>query len=397
MNISRIKLIAIIAFIAVVFCSFTSFGADKLKEEKITPSLSSSLDHLISQVYPQGSAVAFDAKKIGHALDFLLSPKQSSTMYYPEEKFNSTSVYYEFDINVSMKKLLEYAYNRDLPAYAFNPSSIRLSYWPSVTAEENKLPYFYDYLPNLNNPVVVKGVEYTEITPDFTTGAYYRYNDLRSLILLKYKGKNVFISISKQKDVSSASMKGLLLDDLNWDYIYSGIKGHTKFGLGWADSYMYDSCSIVIYYETDSKKPALRCGVFKWLRAGWKNMNMVKRSDIYGGIERYARDAKVTLENPLLPDFKDLKNNIAIINNLPLNTLREKTGKYLNVIRKKYNGNDLISRKEFRDIFTGDKYVNQLGKREMEAMLIMDYIKNVLGKKSILSGSFILHAGLTEG
>ncbi|HOW56992.1 MAG TPA: hypothetical protein PKZ12_03250, partial [Smithellaceae bacterium] len=200
---SQTKLTAMLACIAIVFCSYTSFGAEKLKEEKISPALSSGLDYLISQVYPQGSAVAFDTKKIGQVLDFLVAPKQASTIYYPEEKFNSTSVYFEFDINVSMKKLLEYAYNRDLPAYAFNPSSIRLSYWPSVTAEGNKLPYFHEYLPNLNVPVVVKGIEYTEITPDFTTGAYYKYNDLRSLILLKYKGRNVFISISKQKDVSS--------------------------------------------------------------------------------------------------------------------------------------------------------------------------------------------------
>jgi hypothetical protein len=379
---TRIKLIVILALLVILLGSFQSFGSDKMKEDKITEPLSEGLDHLISQI-DSGNTVAFDAKKIDKVLDFLTAPKQASTLYYPEEKFNSTSIYFEFDINTSMKKLLQYAYNRDLPAYIFNPSSIRLSYWPTVASPGNRLPYFYDYLPNLTSPVVIKGVEYTEITPDLNTGAYYKYNDLRSLILLKYKGKNVFISMSRQKDISSPSMKGLILDDTNWDYLYSGIQGHTKFGLGWTDSFMYDSFSIVVYYETDPKKPVLRCGVFKWLRAGWKNVNMVKREHIYGGVKRYARDVKIIMENPLLPDFNDLKDNISKINDLPLDVLREKTGKYLNAVKKKYNNNELMSRREFRDLFTSDNYINHLTKKEMEATLIMDYVKNILGKKSI--------------
>jgi len=379
---TKIKLTAFIIFMMIISGALQSFGADKMKEEKITGQLSAGLDHLIGQIQP-GSAVAFDVAKIARVLDFLVAPKKASTLYYPEEKFSSTSVYYEFDINVSMKKLLQYAYNRDLPAYIFNPSSIGLSYWPNVAAPGNRLPYFYESLSNFTNPIIVKGVEYAEITPDLNTGAYYKYNDLRSLILLKYKGKNVFISLSRQKDVSSASMKGLVLNDANWDYLYSGIKGHTKFGLGWVNSFMYDSCSVVIYYETASDKPALRCGVFKWLRAGWKDVNMVKREHIYGGVKRYARDVKITLENPLLPDFNELKADIAKINNLPLNTMREKTGKYLNAMKTIYNDNDLMSRNEFKDLLAGDKYLSRLTKKEMEAILIMDYVKNILGKSII--------------
>jgi hypothetical protein len=217
------------------------------------------------------------------------------------------------------------------------------------------------------------------------------------LILLKYKGKNVFISVAKQKNISSPSMKGIILDDTNWDYIYSDNKGHTKFGLGWADSFIYDSCSIVIYYEIDPQKPLIRCGVFKWLNAGWKNMNLVKREHIISGLKRFERDKKVILENPSLPDFKELKNNFSKINKLPLNVLREKTGRYFNTIKNKYNDNEVISRNEFRDLFTSEKYLNQMTRQEMEAIFIMDYIKNMLGKKGILSNNFILDIGKTGG
>jgi hypothetical protein len=152
---TKIKLLVILVLLIVGFSSAQSIAADKLKEEKITEPLSAGLDHLINQAY-SSNAVAFDAKKIDKVLDFVSAQKQKSVLYYPEEKFDSTSVYFEFDLKSSMKKLLQYAYNKDLPAYVFNPSSIRVSYWLNVAPQENRMPYFYNYLSKLNNPLLSK-------------------------------------------------------------------------------------------------------------------------------------------------------------------------------------------------------------------------------------------------
>ncbi len=87
--------------------------------------------------------------------------------------------------------------------------------------------------------------------------------------------------------------KGLVLgSDSDWNYLYSGKKGTNLPGLGWVSSYMYDSCTIMIYYEMDPNEPLVRCAVFKWLKAGWSNINMVKKSHIYKGLVRYENSFK---------------------------------------------------------------------------------------------------------
>ena len=126
------------------------------------------------------------------------------------------------------------------------------------------------------DPVVVRGVETVEITPDINTGTYYKYDLDRTMILFKHQGRNVFVSLSRQKGQSEVGKKGVVVgDDEDWNYLYSGEKGINKTGLGWVDSYMYGSSSIILFYEPDPDNPMVKCAVFKWLRAGWKKINMV--------------------------------------------------------------------------------------------------------------------------
>ena len=298
----KIKKILSTAVLLTVFLfssTYLAAGSD-LKEAKIPDSLHSGLEYLLS-LTSKDKNEPVDLKLIQKVLDFVVSPKNSSSLYYTDKLFGSPSAYYEFDINRDLKHILQYAYNPDIPSFAFMPSSVRLSYWAEVNGQNQDLPKLWTYLSNSDCPIVVKGVEHIEITPDQFTGAYYRYDIDKALILCKYRGRNLLISISKQKDKSDVGRKGIVLgSDDNWDYFYSGRRGLSKPGLGWVSSYMYNSIGISFLYEVDSKKPVIRYGAFKWLRAGWANVNVVKNKHIHKGLIRYAKDLKTAIPDGMI-------------------------------------------------------------------------------------------------
>jgi hypothetical protein len=235
-NLGKIKKILSTAVLLTVFLfssTYLAAGSD-LKEAKIPDSLHSGLEYLLS-LTSRDKNEPVDLKLIQKVLDFVVSPKNSSSLYYTDKLFGSPSAYYEFDINRDLKHILQYAYNPDIPSFAFMPSSVRLSYWAEVNGQNQDLPKLWTYLSNSDCPIVVKGVEHIEITPDQFTGAYYRYDIDKALILCKYRGRNLLISISKQKDKSDVGRKGIVLgSDDNWDYLYSGRKGLSMRGLDFA-------------------------------------------------------------------------------------------------------------------------------------------------------------------
>jgi len=63
-----------------------------------------------------------------------------------------------------------------------------------------------------------------EITPDTHSGAYYACNIHQTLLLFKYRQRNILVTVSRQVDVSTVGKKGYVLGgDDDWDYLYSGI------------------------------------------------------------------------------------------------------------------------------------------------------------------------------
>lgn len=362
-------------------------GSD-LKEVKIPDSLNSGLEYLLSLTSKDKNRPV-DLKVIQKVLDFVVSPKNSSSLYYTDKLFGSPSAYYEFDINTDLKSVLEYVYNPDIPSFAFMPSSVRLSYWTQVNGQNQDLPKLWTYISNSDCPIVVKGTEHVEITPDQFTGAYYKYDVEKALILCKFRGKNLLISISKQKDKSDVGRKGIVLgSDDNWNYFYSGRKGLSIPGLGWVSSYMYNSIGISFLYEVDSKK-SVRYAAFKWLRAGWTNMNIVKNKHIHKGLIRYAKDLKMILEHPLLPEASELAKLFSDFENYPLEDMKEKVKSHLTALKDRYNGNKLSSNKNFPKNLNISEYLNQMTKKEMYALLVVEYMKSILGKNHYLDNKLL--------
>lgn len=375
------------AIIFILFFTAPVYGSS-LKEEALPDSLAPGLEHLTAMISTENST-RLDLDKIEAILTFIQSQKPEQTLYYPESHFNSTSVYFEFDIRTDMKSLLKYTYNPDIPAEAVMPASLRSSVWQNAAGEKKSPAVLWNSTEPLSAPIVVNGSEYTVIAPDIHTGSYYGYDQNRKLILCNHKGKKLFISLSRQKDRSEVGKKGLVLgSDYDWNYIYSGKKGINLPGLGWVSSYMYDSCTIILYYEMDPEKPLVRCAVFKWLRAGWSNLNMVKKTHIYKGLVRHENCLKEVLEHPLLPRPEILENVFAGFKAKSTETLRAETRQYFNYLCARYCDDKKLKKTKYDQLLKNEEYLLDMTRTEMLSILSKEYIKDILRKENRTTGRF---------
>jgi hypothetical protein len=388
MNLNKLQLpLAMVLWLAF---SVSVKAAPPMPESPLPASLAAGLNHLIKVVHSDEKQ-AFDLSRIEALLDFIGQPVSANELLYSTKTPDMPSAYYSFDVAASLARIIQYAYNPEIPAVVARPSSVRLAHWTEVEKKPAPLPKLWEALPNLSSPIIVHGIEYVENTPDLNSGAYFGYDLDRALILCRHRGKNLLISLSHQKQVSDVGRKGWILgSDQEWNYLYSGEKGINKPGMGWADAYMYDSYTVAIYLEVEASPsaPLTRCGTVQWLRAGWAGMNLVKRSHIYRGMDRFARDFKQIMENPNLPAVDELAAQFAQYEQMPAEVLREKTRQHLRLLNERYGHDD----RQVADYLTADRSSENLTKEQMAANLVKEHTKLLLGKEIPHQASYLIGA-----
>jgi len=378
---------ALLLIINCIWLTDPAHATKDLQETKLPDSFSPGLSYLMDLVDP-GSGNSFDPTQIAKILDFVHKPKNSSGLYYTDNLFGADSAYYEFDIQANLDHVLKLSHNPDIPSFLLMPSSVRLSYWTEINGRRQPLPRMWELLPDLKETPVVKGIEHIENTPDIFSGAYYSYDLNRAMILFKYQGRNIFVSISKQADISNVGRKGLVLgSDDAWNYLYSDQEGLTKPGLGWVSSYMYDSFAVTVFDEMEPGKPLVRCGIFKWLRAGWAKLNVVNKRHIYSGLDRYAKTFKEIIEHPFLPVPAELERLFSKVEYLSEQELRSRIKTYFHALKEQYVTKEQLSRQWVVDIFNNDRYVAQMTREEMKSILVVQVLKKILRKKFIVMES----------
>ena len=171
-------------------------------------------------------------------------------------------------------------------------------------------------------------------------------------------------------------------DDKNWNYLYSDEKGINKTGLGWVDSFMYFAYSVIVY-ATDSENNVVHASSFKWLNAGWAKINMVKSSHILEGIKRFATDYEEILESPGLPETDTLRQKYLDLKQAPETDLRPQASSYLQALSKSEAMKTCP--KSFRTMVSSGEYLEQMGREEMVRVLLLEYIKENMGRESLIS------------
>ena len=367
-------------------------------EIPVSAEVDTGLDYLLARVGANSSG-DFDIRSIEPVMAFIQSVKSPSARYHMKNKPDMSSVFYQFDVRSNLRRILDVGYHPDIPSFILSPSSVRLSYWKSIDGKQQPLPRLSENLSGLdNNSIMVKGVEHEEITPDQFTGTYYAYELDRTLILTRYNGRNMLISIARQENLSEVGKKGLVVGkDENWNYLYSNDKGLNKPGLGWVSSYMYGANSVMILEEIDSKKPWVRCSMFKWLRAGWSGINIVQNHHIYSGMERFGTTFQKIMDNPSLPSHDEMVDVFVRIQNLTRDELQNKTQLYFSQLLEKYGRDSSEAGKFITGLMKNNTYLSQMTVAQMRSILELEYIKLIMGKTRIINISDVIPVSSEKG
>lgn len=345
------------------------------------PVWSDGIEYLASILTAKESS--FDVNRVAGLLDFVVSEKGADTGLNPGKRENATGAYFFSDVRAPLAKVIRYAYNARIPAYVTLPSVVRLGGWqvkPSGPFDD-----LWERVGNVKDPLVMRGVEYEEITPDLTTGAYYRYDMDRMMVLVNHRGKDFFLSVTRQKKPSTVGRKGAIIGpDTDWNYFYSGQKGLNKAGLSWVSSYLYDAFSVAIIFENVQSKTQTRYAAFKWLRAGWGGINMVSRENILEGCRRFASGFKRVLESPQLPEAEQLSDLYARIKGLSDQGLITRLHPIETALKKLSRTDPVLSQGDFRELIESGKYLGGMAREERENLLMSEAVKLAIGKASFL-------------
>jgi hypothetical protein len=316
--------------------------------------------------------IGLDSEAVATLVDYVLGSKPSRESGLPSYG-KATGAYHEFDTRISFANFLKYSYSSQIPSVLTSPASLRYSQW---TGKSQKLPGAWEQVSPNGKPVIIHGTERIGITPDLTTGVYYKYDVKKMLILLNHEGRQVLLSVAKQVNISDVGKKGFILgNDDDWNYYYSGETGSAMTGLGWVKAYIYDYFSVGVHAQSGS---TVRSGVFQWIRAGWSGMNFVEKKHVINGMKRYARNSKTVLESPRLPAPNQIASTYQRLSALPQNVLVEKCSALQNARKQLAVRKNKVGTNEKLDSCVG------ISKEQIIEELMLEYFKNVLGKPALL-------------
>jgi hypothetical protein len=315
-------------------------------------------------------------------VDFVLKPGTARFNLTPDRHFNAPSAYYAIDIHRPLPDVLRIGFNPDIPSVLTSPASVRWSHLKASPLQSPDLARLVRTAFPVNAPVLAKASEYIENTPDPNSGAYHGYLTDRLLILLSDQGRDILVSLSRQRGPSQVGKKGMIVGaDNDWNYLYSDQEGLSRTGLGWVRSRIFESFSVSVYIDTGSH---VRCGIFQWMRAGWAGLNMVRSKHIYAGLKRYAETFRDVLEHPLLPGPDRIEAVCSQIRRLPEKALNTWFDGYLAAMEDGLG-------KQNRRWIARHLAARDRSRESLESRLALEWMKQLMGKTDGSNVGPLLH------
>lgn len=300
----------------------------------------------------------------------------------PERK-EGEGVFYHTPVRFSLKDFMLYALNPAVPGESIYPNSVRRNVW-----YENS-PVLKEWRAIVDSPLppektlLTRGVEYEAITPDQNSGSYYSY-DLNRVIALaplpadagNGKPGAALFMISAQPKQSAIGMKGAVLGpDAQWNYVYTGAKGSTLPMVGWAETYVYDSATVNIWVETGGE---MTLYAYKWLKAGWSNMNVVNSGHISAGLDRYMIGLSQVLTAAKRPSVDSIAAKVKSLRAMSDEQLTEALKPYSEQIAALATQNK-VSGGDFAKVLDNGAYAASMHRDDRIAELLKLYMKEQLG------------------
>ena len=347
---------------------------DATQGKKLAPELEATLTALIASV-PVGGSLPAEAELIKLAR-FMMSPAAKPDEIRVARREHGAGVFLRQTFRSSFAKMVRYCFDPRIPAEALYPMVLRRGGWlpDSQLVKENIR--LWERLTT-QGMFVLRGTEEEEITPDSFSGCYYSYRLLRLIALLHVDGKPALLSVSRQEAPSSVGYKAAIVGkDSNWNYVYTRVVGTNLTLASWAETYMYDSASITLMYP-DGEGGGL--ALFKWVKAGWSKMNMVKSSHIRSGGERFLTNLRQVLDAQSLPAPEAISARytaLAVMDDAALRTAFEPQAAALTSAAR---GDSLLSHADFQAVLQDGAYAQRLRREELISELMKLYMKERLG------------------
>ena len=157
-NLNKQLLIFIILIIWIfsLFITGPAHPFDEQPEGKVSETVNAGLQHLLDLADPS-RPINFDPRLVAPVLDFVEASKSNGIVYHSNIVPNLSSAYYDFDVQKSLKTIMDYAFNPDIPAIATMPSSARLVNWNNSGSDQRKFPRMSRLLAGDSAPVEIKG------------------------------------------------------------------------------------------------------------------------------------------------------------------------------------------------------------------------------------------------
>lgn len=304
---------------------------------------------------------------------------------FPAKRKEGSGIIWRSSIKQPMATTLRYLFDPKIPSEIAYPASVRRQNWlPGSDMLTLSSPLWEQLGKHPDTPLVLRGVESESVTPDTYSSSYYSYTQDRLYILTEYEGKQVLITAGWQKGKSDVGRKATPIgayDD--WDFVYSDAAGTLASGIGWADTYMYASCALIVFYEEAPGSDVTRYTIFKWLDAGWSGMNMVKQEHLLAGAERSFAGLKAFLESPALPPADEISAYVESLHALDLDALRARFKPYSLKVSEAAADNRVLQSDDFQKKIANGSYGDSLSREDLIAALCVNWIKGKLGKPQL--------------
>lgn len=353
-------------------------GSDR-KEGNVPDAIEAIVDAFLKAV-PAGQPVPA-AAEIQTLMNYALEQGDPQKVI-PAPRPHGKGAFVRQTLQVPIAQVLQYCFNPNIPGEAVYPSTISYSQWlpqSQLVTQKIKLWEKLD-LPDASKPIILRGQEFEQITPDTFSNCYYEYTLNRLLILSTIEGRNVLVSVSRQAGPSTVGKVGAILGkDDEWHYLYSKEIGSNLTLARWAETYMYDSANLTLFFEPSPHSQTTEMAFFKYVRAGWSSMNMVKSKHIYEGSQRYLNGLRQILESPTRPSAETIAAKYTEFKNMQDEQLRAQLSSFSTALTPWGTEKSDIS-KDFKKILGNQEYVPSLTSRQMSSELLKQFLKKKLQK-----------------
>ena len=355
------------------------------QNNKVPTAVEDVLDMLLKNI--TGSTVPPTAS-LAPLLDYVTDPTVDAGSVSPRKRDQGAGCFVRTTLNVPFSKMLRYCYDPQIPGEALYPNVIRRHSWlPQSPFVQQKVQLWEKAgkLADGQEPLAVRGQEQEEITPDSFSGCFYTYVLDRLILLVRYKGKDMLISAARQQKPSTVGKIGAIVgDDNQWSYVYSQKVGSDLALAKWAETYMYDAANVTVLYQSSPSTTGM--AFFKYVKAGWAGMNMVKPKHIASGIQRFLTGFKQVIQSSALPAPEAIVAKRKELNAMSDAQLQEALTPYAQALSTRADKKPLSS-SVFQPLVKDGNYVTTLTKEERISELMKQYMREKLGKPLLKAGS----------